>query len=130
MTGVEVVDVEVRLSAGGDPRLLLVFLHHPNPDGRVEAEHTAFLHGADYTFYPGGPLPRLASNGVVEVKDTNLYVSIGAMYVIAPLTIKSEEIAGIGEAIVYFTDSPFDPADQNEKTWLAARLPLASTGGS
>ena len=124
------VDVEVQLSTSGEPRRLLVFLHHPNPDGRVEAESTACIHGADYTFYPVGPLPQHTGNGTAEVKGAALYVSLGAMYVIAPMTIKSEEIAGIEEAVVYFTDVPFDPADRSEKTWLAARLPLAETGGT
>ncbi len=117
------------MSTGGEPRLLLAFLHHPNPDGRIEAETTAHAHGAEYTFYPDGPLPQVG-RGYVSVKGSALYVVMGAMYVIAPLTIKSEETVGIEEAIVYFTDAPFDPADQTEKTWLAARLPLAEIGGT
>lgn len=129
MTGPEVVDVEVRLSTSGEPRLLYVFLHHPDEDGRVEAEARAHAHGAEYTFYPDGPLPQIGA-GTVSVRDATLYVSLGAMYIIAPLTIKSQEITGIEEAIVYFTDAPHDPDDRSEKTWLAARLPLTETGGT
>lgn len=115
--------MQVSLGWPQDETALGVFLYHPNPDGRVEAEAVAFANGAEYTFYPSGPIPPWGV-GRVEIKGSALYVSIGRLYVISPLTVKSEEVAGIEWAVVYFTDAPFDPADTSEKTWLAVHLPL------
>lgn len=102
---------------------LAVFLHHPDLDGKVEAESVAWTCGAQFTTYPVGPIPDKGS-GYVEIRSGALYVSIGRMYIISPLTMKSEEVAGFTSAVVYFTDAPFDPADQSEKTWMAVHLPL------
>ncbi|QBZ72044.1 hypothetical protein SEA_KRADAL_148 [Streptomyces phage Kradal] len=123
----EVVDVEVTIGIPQSRDAVGVFLHHPDPDGRVEAETTVFTNGGEYTTYPQGPIPPQAA-GFVSVKGTNLYVSIGSMYIIAPLTVKHEEIARIEKAVVYLTDAPFDPADTTEKTWLAVHLPLSLAG--
>lgn len=123
MNGPEVVDVEVAIGAPSRKNTLSVFLYHPNPDGRIEAEAVAFANGAEFVSYPDGPSPK-AGSGAVEIKGNALYVSIGRLYVISPMTVKGEEAAGLNDAIVYFTDRPFDPADTTEKTWLATHLPL------
>lgn len=123
MSGPEVVDVEVAVGPPFQENALSVFLYHPNPDGRIEAEAVAFNNGAEFVSYPDGPPPK-PGNGLVEIKGVALYVSIGRLYVISPMTVKGEEVAGLNEAIVYFTDRPFDPADTTEKTWLAVHLPL------
>lgn len=121
--GPEVVDVEVAIGVGSARNALAVFLHHPNEDGRIEAESVAWGCGAEFVPYPTEQIP-LPGTGRVEIRGAALYVSIGRMYVISPLTMKSEETAGIDRAVVFFTDTPFDPADQSEKTWLAVHLPL------
>jgi hypothetical protein len=123
MSGPEVVDVEVTIGTPQGRDTIGVFLYHPDPDRKVEAEVVAFTNGGEYTTYPQGPIPPQAA-GFVSVHGTNLYVSLGSMYIIAPMTVKNEEIAGIGRAVVYLTDAPFDPADPTEKTWLAVHLPL------
>lgn len=123
MTGPEVVDVEVALGPPSRRDPLSVFLYHPNPDGKVEAETVAHANGAEYTFYPEGPVPPQGT-GYVEINASGLYVSVGHLWIISPLTVKREEVAGIERAVVYITDTPFDPADTTEKTWLAVHLPL------
>lgn len=103
---------------------LTIFLYHPNEDGRIEAESVAWGCGAEFVAYPLDRLPA-AGVGLVEIRGSALYVSLGQMYIISPLTMKSEEMAGIERAVVFFTEAPFDPADEAEKTWLAVHLPLA-----
>lgn len=123
--GPEVVDVEISIGVPSAPDLLGVYVHHPNPGGRIEAESRAQASGAQYTTYPIGPMPRVLRNGYVEVKGVNLYVAIGSMYVIAPLMVKREEIAHLKHAVVYFTTEPFGVLTPDEKVWLAAQVPLA-----
>lgn len=123
MTRPEVVDVEVSIGVPNFRNALGVYLYHPDPDGRVEAEAVAWTCGAAFTTYPEGPVPETGT-GQVEIKGSALYVSLGRMYIISPLTVKSEETAGFASAVVYFTDGPYDPADRSEKTWLAVHLPL------
>lgn len=122
--GPEVVDVEVTIGVPPKRNVLGVFLHHPDPDGRVEAEATAHSCGAEYVSYPTHSGIPAEGSGYVEIKGSALYVSLGRMYVISPLTVKSEETEGIDRVIVYFTDGPFDTSDETEKTWLAVYLPL------
>lgn len=125
MPGPEVVDVEIAIGVPSAPDLLGVYLHHPDPDGRIEAETRAHASGAEYTTYPIGPLPPVLKAGYVEVKSTNMYVAIGSMYVIAPLMAKRDEIAHLKYAVVYFATQPFREMTPDEKVWLAARVPLA-----
>jgi len=88
-TGPEVVDVEVVLNVPTMENALSVFLYHPNEDRRIEAEAAAWACGAKFTTHPG-PVPAIGS-GSVRIANGALYVSIGQMYVISPLTLKSEE---------------------------------------
>lgn len=122
--GPEVVDVEVVIGAPPKRNVLGVFLHHPDPDGRVEAEATAHSCGAEYVSYPTHSGIPAEGSGYVEIKGSALYISLGRMYIISPLTVKREETKGIDRAVVYFTDAPFDPSDETEKIWLAVHLPL------
>lgn len=123
-TGPEVVDVEVTMGVGPARGALTIFLHHPNEDGRIEAESVAWGCGAEFVPYPLDRVPAVGA-GLVEIRGSALYISLGQMYIISPLTMKSEEMAGIARAVVFFTHAPFDPADETEKTWLAVHLPLA-----
>lgn len=123
--GPEVVDVEITIGVPSAPDLLGVYIHHPNEDGRIEAETRAHASGAEYTTYPIGPMPPVLEQGYVEVKGINMYVAIGSMYVIAPLMAKREEIAHLKHAVVYFATQPFRDVTPEEKVWLAARVPLA-----
>jgi hypothetical protein len=124
MSGEEIVNVEVTIGVPPSRDAIGIFLHHPDPDGRVEAETVVHANGGEYTTYPVGRLPGMTPNGYVSVRDTNLYVSFGPMYIIAPMTVKPEELVGVVRGVVYLTDAPFDPSDTTEKTWLAIHLPL------
>lgn len=122
--GFEVVDVEISIGVPSAPDLLGVYLHHPNADGRVEAETKGHAAGAEYTTYPIGPIPPVVEHAHVEVKGVNMYVALGSLYVIAPLLAKREEIAHLKHAVVYFATEPFREMSTEEKVWLAARMPL------
>lgn len=122
--GFEVVDVEISIGVPSDPDLLGVFLHHPNEDGRVEAETKGYACGAEYTTYPIGPMPPVVERAYVEIKGVNMYIALGSLYVIAPLLAKREEIAHLTHAVVYFATQPFREMTSDEKVWLAARMPL------
>lgn len=123
----EVVDVEMTIGVSQDPKTLGVFLYHPNPDGRVEAETHFFAQGGEYISYPDGITPRQIA-GSVEIRGAALYVSVGPLYVISPMTMKTEELAGVDRAVVFLINEPFDPSDTTEKIWMAAHLPLIRNG--
>lgn len=120
----EEVDVEISLGVPSAPDVLGVYLHHPDEDGRIEAETRGHAAGAEYTTYPIGPVPPVLEGAYVEVKGLNMYVAIGSIYVIAPLLAKREEIAHLKHAVVYFATQPFREVTPDEKVWLAARMPL------
>jgi len=122
--GFEVVDVEISIGVPSAPDLLGVYLHHPNMDGRIEAETKGHAAGAEYTTYPIGPMPPVMKHAYVEIKGVNMYVALGSLYVIAPLLAKREEIAHLKHAVVYFATQPFREMTPEEKVWLAARMPL------
>jgi hypothetical protein len=122
--GFEVVDVEVSIGVPSDADLLGVYLHHPNVDGRVEAETKGHAAGAEYTTYPIGPMPPVLERAYVEIKGVNMYIALGSLYVIAPLLTKREEVAHLKHAVVYFATEPFREMTPEEKVWLAARMPL------
>ncbi len=114
MAGLEVVDVEISIGVPSAPDVLGVYLHHPDEDGRVEAETKGYAAGAEYTTYPIGPVPPVLENAYVQIKGVNMYVAIGPMYVIAPLLAKREEVAHLEEAIVYFATEPYSEITADE----------------
>lgn len=128
-----IVDVEVSIGIPSARNALGVFLYHHDPDGRAEAQAIVHAHGGNYAVYPIEDIPQ-QGKGFVEIRDTNLYVWIGpsdghdSMYVISPMTIKTDEVKGIDRAFVYMTDGPYDPSDSEERIWLAVHLPLVVHG--
>lgn len=124
MTGFEEVDVEVWIGSPLPADVLGVFVHHPNPDGRVNAETMAFAAGAEYTVYPGGPVPRLTESGKVDITPDGMTIALGRILVVSPLLAKAEEIAHLNFACIFLADTPFGGPEQEEKAWLAARVPL------
>jgi hypothetical protein len=123
----DIVDIEVVIGLPSARDALGIFLYHPDPDGHAEAQAILHANGGNFTTYPLGSIPD-RTDGHVSVSGTNLYLTLGPMYVIAPMVVKSEETVGINRAVVYLTDVPFNAADQTEKTWLAVHLPLAQEG--
>lgn len=128
-----IVDVEVAIGIPPARNALGVFLHHHDLDGKAEAETIVHAYGGEYTVYPTEAIPA-QGKGFVEIRDTNLYIWLGpseghdSMYVISPMTVKSDEVKGIDRAFVYMTDGPYDPLDSSEKIWLAVNLPLVING--
>lgn len=127
-----IVDVEVSIGIPPARNALGVFLYHQDPDGRAEAQAVVHAHGGNYAVYPIEDIPA-QSKGLVEVRDSNLYVWVGpsageSLYVISPMTVKADEVQGIGKAFVYITDGPYDPSDNSERIWLAVHLPLVVHG--
>lgn len=123
----EIVDVEVAIGVPLARSALGVFLYHPDLDGRLKARTVLERHGGRYALYPNESLPE-SVDGYVEVHSTNLYVSVGSMYVISPMTLKAGEVKGLDRAFVYVTDCPYDPLDTTERIWLAVHLPLVLNG--
>lgn len=104
-----------------------VFLYHPDLGGREETRAAIQACGGRYAVYPTGGPPAPA-DGSAWIRDIGLYVSIGSMYLIAPMTLKTDEVKDLDRAFVYVTDGPYDPSDTTERIWLAASLPLALNG--
>ncbi len=124
MNAFEEVDVEAWAETPASGDYLGVFVHHPDPDGRVNAETMAFAAGAEYTLYPVSRMPRLVESGHVRIDRTGMTVTLGRIRIISPAPVKREEVEHLTFAVVFLTDGPFSGPSREEKVWLAARVPL------
>lgn len=122
--GFEEVDVEVWTGTPLRGDVLGVFVHHPDPDGRVNAETHAFAAGAEYVDYPNVPVLRLTEQGCVRFETNSMFITLGGMRILSPVLVKREEIEHLNFAIIFLVDEPFTSSLQGEKAWLAARVPL------
>lgn len=106
-----------------DDATLGVFLYHPDPDGRIEAEAVLFGEGAEFIVYPH--VSDIAHvNGSAIIADSTLAIAIGELYVIAPLEVSSRGIRAAKRVALHLLREPYTAGDQTEKTVLAASLPL------
>lgn len=115
-------EADIQVLVSDDEGTVGVFLYVEDENRRNDFRALLRSEGAGYAEYPrGDPPARIA--GRVAVSVTSVTVLIGKAFVTCPMAVPPMALKA-SQAVLYFTEQPFDIGDMAEASLLAATLAL------